>query len=120
MVRERGLGPTGRHDGVEYWTLPGGGIHAGETAEQAVCREVGEETGLQALGVRFLADVPYPSGMTAVFAVQVAPGEARLGVGEESCDCPIMVGLDWVPTPQVAPATTGTPIPMFIVAWPAP
>jgi hypothetical protein len=23
MVRERGRGPEGRHDGLEYWTLPG-------------------------------------------------------------------------------------------------
>lgn len=117
MVRERGAGPDGRHDGVEYWTLPGGGIAEGETAEEAVRREVAEETGLQALTVRYLLDMPYPSGMTAVFAVEVAAGEARLGDGEEPCDCPAMVGLDWVPVPQVSPMTEGIPIPTFIVAW---
>lgn len=88
MVRERGTGPDGRHDGVEYWTLPGGGVADGETAEEAVRREVAEETGLQAQALRYLLDMPYPSGMTAVFAVEVAPGEARLGAGEESCDVP--------------------------------
>lgn len=36
MVRERGRGPSGRHDGQEYWTLPGGGIIPGETTEDAV------------------------------------------------------------------------------------
>lgn len=117
MVRERGTGPGGRHDGVEYWTLPGGGLAEGETAEQAVRREVAEETGLHALTVRYLLDMPYPSGMTAVFAVEVAPGEARLGDSEEACGCPAMVGLDWVPVPQVSPTTEGTPIPTFIVAW---
>jgi 8-oxo-dGTP diphosphatase len=102
---------------VEYWTLPGGGLAEGETAEEAVRREVAEETGLHALTVRYLLDMPYPSGMTAVFAVEVAPGEARLRDGEEPCDCPAMVGLDWVPVPQVSPTTEGTPIPTFIVAW---
>ncbi len=118
MVRERGLGSSGRHDGVEYWALPGGGIEEGETAEAAVRREVAEETGLQAVAVRYLIDVPYPSGMTAVFAVEVADVEPQAGEGEDDCDCPSMVGLDWVPVPEVEPVTAGTPIPTFIVAWP--
>ncbi|MFI9643572.1 NUDIX domain-containing protein [Micromonospora sp. NPDC051925] len=60
MVRERG--PSGRHDGQRYWTLPGGGIGVGETAEDAVRREVVEEVGLRPVAVRYLLDVPYPSG----------------------------------------------------------
>ena len=53
MVRQRGTGLSGRHDGQEYWTLArtltGGGIQPGETPEQAVMREVAEETGLEPL-----------------------------------------------------------------------
>lgn len=98
MVRERGKGPTGRHDGPEYWTLPGGGLEAGEEPEEAVRREVAEEVGLRALDVRFAYDAPYPSGPTACYRVDVAPGEPRLGVDEDLvCDCPRMVGLIWVP-----------------------
>ncbi len=42
-----------RRDG-RYFDLPGGGIDAGETPEQAVVREFGEETGLRVEPVRVL------------------------------------------------------------------
>ncbi|GAA2958752.1 MULTISPECIES: NUDIX domain-containing protein [Streptomyces] len=35
----------GRHDGQEYWTLPGGGTEPGQSPEDAVIREVAEGTG---------------------------------------------------------------------------
>jgi len=34
------------HQGMEYWTLPGGKIEEEETPEEAAVREVKEETGL--------------------------------------------------------------------------
>jgi 8-oxo-dGTP diphosphatase len=93
MVRQRGTGPSGRHDGQEYWTLPGGGIQRGETPEQAVMREVAE-TGLEPLTAGFLYDVPHPSGWTACYRVVVAAGEPRLGSDDDlGCDCPRMIGL---------------------------
>jgi mutator protein MutT len=59
--------PTGRlllirrghdpHRGL--WSLPGGRIEAGESPEQAVVREVREETGLEAELVERLGDVKY-------------------------------------------------------------
>ena len=35
--------------GREYWVLPGGGVEEGETPEQAVTREVKEETNLDVI-----------------------------------------------------------------------
>ncbi|MFJ4918908.1 NUDIX hydrolase [Streptomyces sp. NPDC088725] len=116
MVRERGKGPTGRHDGQEYWTLPGGGIEPGESAEEAVIREVAEEVGLTGVSARHLYDVPYPSGWSACFLVEVAPGEPRLGVDDGlRCDCPRMVGLSWLPLPE-SPTGGGFMVPPLLMA----
>jgi 8-oxo-dGTP diphosphatase len=121
MVREVGLGPTGRHDGREYWTLPGGGIRPGETLEQAVMREVAEEVGLEPLTADFLYEVPYPSGWTACYRVQVASGRPRLGSDDDlTCDCPRMVGLSWIPLPQSSSVQEPFMVPALLMATPSP
>ena len=103
MVNERS-----RRRGLQgWWTLPGGGIERGETAEQAVRREVLEETGLVAKDVDYLWDMPYPSGMTSVFLVSVDDGEPVLGV--DDANGPEAVGLDWVPLPDVGEGGMAVP-----------
>lgn len=120
MVREKGIGSTGRHNGREYWTLPGGGIQPGETSEQAAMREVAEETGLEPLTAGFLYDVPYPSGWTACYQVQVAPGEPRLGSDDNlTCDCPRMIGLSWIPLAQSPSAEEPFMVPTLLMATPS-
>lgn len=44
-----------RRVGQDAWQFPQGGIHRGESAEQALYRELGEEIGLDAGDVRLLA-----------------------------------------------------------------
>ena len=120
MVRERGRGPEGRHDGLEYWTLPGGGIHDGERPEDALAREVEEEVGLTCVQARYLYDFPFPSGLTACYAVDVPTDQVPvLGVDADlRCACPRMVGLDWIELPDIMTDAHLVPVPMMLLATP--
>ena len=72
MIRPRACGALIHDDTIlmvrhaeptrSYWTLPGGGIEAGETPAEAAVREVGEETGLAVKAVRLLWKGTYGTG----------------------------------------------------------
>lgn len=47
----------GRPPRLGQWSLPGGAQHVGETLEEAIRREVREETGLELRSLSFLATV---------------------------------------------------------------
>lgn len=71
-----------------------------------------EEVGLTIISATYIRDAHYPSGMTAVFAVTVADGEPRLGADDLPCDCPRMIGLDWMPL-----LDKGV-LPAMLIEWP--
>lgn len=82
MVRHRGLGPTGT-----FWSPPGGGLEFGETAPNALVREVAEETGLVvAVGdLRFVNEFLEPPlhAIELFFDVKQTGGSLRMGTDPE-------------------------------------
>lgn len=56
----------GRPPAVGLWSVPGGHVEAGETDEQAVLREVAEETGLTVAVERLAGEIELP-GRDAVY-----------------------------------------------------
>lgn len=61
--------------GSNYYTLVGGGINDGETPEQALIREVQEETGMQVTSHQlvYVERHPEPYAEQYIFLCQVAP-----------------------------------------------
>lgn len=55
LANERGALLWARRRGQNAWQFPQGGIQEGETPEQAMFRELGEEIGLEAADVQVLA-----------------------------------------------------------------
>jgi len=68
-----------------FWTLPGGGVVSGETKEQAVMREVLEETNLHVTIERQLYEISIDQGTETCFLVRRALGSSapRLGIDPE-------------------------------------
>jgi 8-oxo-dGTP pyrophosphatase MutT (NUDIX family) len=92
-----------RDDG--RWGFPGGAIELGESAEEAVLREVAEETGLEVrveslLGIYTKYSHVYPNGdvvqpMTAFF--RCVPASGRLQPGDDETDALRFFPLSDVP-----------------------
>jgi 8-oxo-dGTP diphosphatase len=101
MVRQRAKGESGRHDGFEYLTLPGGGVEADETSLDAIAREVHEEVGLRVVRASYVRRVEHSGGATTLFNVDVGDGPASVGSDPElTCACPRLVGIAWIAAPS--------------------
>lgn len=88
-----------RVDGQEYWCLPGGGIDAAETPEQAALRELVEECGIIGRLAREISVYvdPSPSDYRAyTYLVDVGEQEPVLGMDPELGDHQILVDVEWL------------------------
>ena len=56
IVNDRGQAFWGKRRGQDSWQFPQGGVNAGESAEQAMLRELYEETGLKSEHVEIIAE----------------------------------------------------------------
>jgi len=79
VVRRDGHLLLVRDRGFRHFSLPGGGVHHGETPEEAVVRELAEETSLQATSVTPLPRCRTTDVFNTYFVFLVdATGEVRI------------------------------------------
>ena len=73
-------------DRNHYYVFPGGGVDNGETPQEAVIREMEEETGLNVSVRRKLAEIHFGLSYQIYYLVEKVGGEYGTGTGEEYTD----------------------------------
>ena len=79
-VRKKGSGNAGATNMARSYGLVAGFVETGETLEEAVHREVKEETGIKITNLRYFSSQPwpYPCGLMVGFNADYVEGEIHL------------------------------------------
>lgn len=72
---------------IDWWNLPGGGMEEGETVDEALVREVYEETRLEVQVERLVGVYSKPQKQEVVLTFRCSVTGGVLSETEESCEC---------------------------------
>lgn len=72
---------------IDWWNLPGGGMEAGETVDEAMCREVREETGLEVEVDQLIGVYSKPLKQEVVLLLRCRVIGGKLQATQESREC---------------------------------
>ena len=86
-----------RHEGEEWWCLPGGRIEVNETPEQAALRELWEECRVQGKVIRSTSVVTFaPDDLYYTYLIEIGAQEVSLGTDPELKGDQVLVDVAWI------------------------
>lgn len=87
-----------RHEGEEWWCLPGGRIETNETPEQAALRELWEECRVQGRVIRPTSVVTFaPNDQYYTYLIEIGTQAVSLGTDPELKEnLPVLVDIAWI------------------------
>ena len=92
-----------RHEGREWWCLPGGAVEAGETPAEAAIRELKEECGVHGTVVRETACHAYsPQDVSYTYLVDIGEQGICRGIDPEFAETDqVLVDVRWMALSEI-------------------